>query len=145
MKNTTKSQSGFSLVEMAIVLVIIGLIVAAVAAGKDTMASAKNVRAYQKVVVPCVSATTMKKVGAEFTSDGFRCTVHGTSGDYFAKAKMFEDDGDIDGDVVEFHRIIKEKLDTVSDTNGNDMQVELKGSGSNRRIEITVTTPIQVM
>lgn len=48
-------EQGFSLVEMSIVLVIIGLIIAAVAAGKEAMQDAEALRAYQKVAVPCVS------------------------------------------------------------------------------------------
>ena len=49
---------GFSLVEMAIVMVIIGLIVAAVTVGKSTMKSAETLKAYQKIVVPCVAAVS---------------------------------------------------------------------------------------
>jgi len=56
MENARKSEQGFSLVEMAIVMVIIGLIVAAVTVGKSTMQSAETLKAYQKVVVPCVAA-----------------------------------------------------------------------------------------
>lgn len=56
MATTRKSEQGFSLVEMAIVMVIIGLIVAAVTVGKGTMKGAETLKAYQKVVVPCVSA-----------------------------------------------------------------------------------------
>ena len=56
MKTTRKSEQGFSLVEMAIVMVIIGLIVAAVTVGKSTMKSAETLKAYQKLVVPCVAA-----------------------------------------------------------------------------------------
>ena len=55
-KSAKKSEQGFSLVEMAIVMVIIGLIVAAVTVGKSTMQSAETLKAYQKVVVPCVAA-----------------------------------------------------------------------------------------
>ena len=55
MKSTQKLEQGFSLVEMAIVMVIIGLIVAAVTVGKSSMQSAETMKAYQKVVVPCVS------------------------------------------------------------------------------------------
>jgi len=58
MKRTKKSEQGFSLVEMAIVMVIIGLIVAAVTVGKSTMKSAETLKAYQKVVVPCVAAVS---------------------------------------------------------------------------------------
>ena len=58
MKTTRKSEQGFSLVEMAIVMVIIGLIVAAVTVGKSTMKSAETLKAYQKLVVPCVAAVS---------------------------------------------------------------------------------------
>lgn len=52
------SEKGFSLVEMAIVMVIIGLIVAAVTVGKSTMQSAETLKVYQKIVVPCVAAVS---------------------------------------------------------------------------------------
>ena len=58
MVTTRKSEQGFSLVEMAIVMVIIGLIVAAVTVGKSTMQSAETLKAYQKFVVPCVAASS---------------------------------------------------------------------------------------
>lgn len=58
MVKTRKSEQGFSLVEMAIVMVIIGLIVAAVTVGKSTMQSAETLKAYQKFVVPCVAASS---------------------------------------------------------------------------------------
>ena len=58
MTTTRKSEQGFSLVEMAIVMVIIGLIVAAVTVGKSTMQSAETLKVYQKIVVPCVSAVS---------------------------------------------------------------------------------------
>ena len=58
MVTTRKSEQGFSLVEMAIVMVIIGLIVAAVTVGKSTMQSAETLKVYQKIVVPCVAAVS---------------------------------------------------------------------------------------
>ena len=49
-------QRGFSLVEMAIVLVIIGLIVAAVTVGKDTMRTAENNKVYNKFIAAWTQA-----------------------------------------------------------------------------------------
>lgn len=54
--NHHHKQRGFSLVEMAIVMVIIGLIVAAVTVGKSTMQSANTMKAFKQVVEPCVAA-----------------------------------------------------------------------------------------
>ena len=45
------------MIEMAIVLVIIGLIVAAVTVGKDTMATAENNKVYNKFFSPWVQAS----------------------------------------------------------------------------------------
>ena len=80
------SQQGFSLVEMAVVLVVIGLIVAAVSAGRDTMKSASYMKAYQKMVVSCVAMAARKKLTAnlpdadkdsdgKITVDGYKCEV----------------------------------------------------------------------
>ena len=46
------------MLEIAIVMVVIGVIIASVAVGKSTMQSAETLKAYQKVVVPCVSAVS---------------------------------------------------------------------------------------
>jgi prepilin-type N-terminal cleavage/methylation domain-containing protein len=46
------NQQGFTLIEMAIVLVVIGLIIAAVGVGKDTMRNAEYTKVYNKFVEP---------------------------------------------------------------------------------------------
>ena len=56
-RDIPNKEKGFSLVEMAIVMVIIGLIVTAVTVEKSTMQSAETLKAYQKFVVPCVAAS----------------------------------------------------------------------------------------
>lgn len=53
-----RSQRGFSLIEMAIVMTIIGVLVAAVVSAKDIMNSASSLRAYKRFVVPCVAEAT---------------------------------------------------------------------------------------
>lgn len=66
---------GFTLMEMAVVLVIVGLIVTAVISGKGTMDAASSLRAYQKFVIPCVAAAsknilhTGESLGATFIPD----------------------------------------------------------------------------
>ncbi|MBF0371481.1 MAG: prepilin-type N-terminal cleavage/methylation domain-containing protein [Magnetococcales bacterium] len=45
-------ESGFSLVEMAIVFVIIGLIVSAIAVGRTTMRKGESIKAYQQFINP---------------------------------------------------------------------------------------------
>ena len=50
-----QSEDGFSLVEIAIVMVIIGVIMAAVAIGKDTKATADATQLFKKRVESCVA------------------------------------------------------------------------------------------
>ena len=52
------SQSGFTLMEMALVMIIIGLVVAGVVSSKGVMDGASSMKAYKKFVVPCVSEAT---------------------------------------------------------------------------------------
>ncbi|MBF0270793.1 MAG: type II secretion system protein [Magnetococcales bacterium] len=49
-----RKEEGFSLVEMAIVLVIIGLIVSAIAVGKTTMRKGEATKAYQQYLNPWI-------------------------------------------------------------------------------------------
>ncbi|MBF0627874.1 MAG: prepilin-type N-terminal cleavage/methylation domain-containing protein [Magnetococcales bacterium] len=51
-----RREEGFSLVEMAIVLVIIGLIVSAIAVGKSTMAKGEATKAFQQYINPYIQA-----------------------------------------------------------------------------------------
>ncbi|NGZ06427.1 MAG: prepilin-type N-terminal cleavage/methylation domain-containing protein [Magnetococcales bacterium] len=51
-----RREAGFSLVEMAIVLVIIGLIVSAIAVGKSTMAKGEATKAFQQFINPYIQA-----------------------------------------------------------------------------------------
>ena len=68
-------QRGFTLVEMAVVMIILGLIVAAVGSGRGIMSGASSMKAYKKFVVPCVAEATRQILytgaseGATFTSD----------------------------------------------------------------------------
>ena len=70
-----QSQRGFTLMEMAVVMVIIGLIVAAVVSGKSVMDGASSMKAYKTFVVPCVAEASKKilytgdSLGATFVAD----------------------------------------------------------------------------
>jgi prepilin-type N-terminal cleavage/methylation domain-containing protein len=56
MQRVRKIQKGFTLIEMAIVLVVIGLIVAAITVGKDTMRTAEYNKVYSKYISPWTQA-----------------------------------------------------------------------------------------
>lgn len=67
----SNKQAGFSLVELAIVMVIIGLIVSAIAVGSSTMNAAKT----QKFVKQCVTPAATALLGGQVAT----CTNAGTS------------------------------------------------------------------
>ena len=117
------ARQGFSLVEMAVVLVIIGLIVAAVSAGRDTMRSAAHMKAYQKAVVPCVAMAARKKLTANLPDkekdsdgkvsvDGYKCVVEAKEGDNkTAKAIITPAEA---ADLADFADFITQKLHNTS-------------------------------
>lgn len=131
-----RAQKGFSLVEMAVVLVIIGLIVAAVSAGRDTMKSAGHMKAYQKLVVPCVAMAARKKRTADLPAeekdsagkidvDGYKCVVEAKDGDtktaraIISPAQVTELDDFADTVTQKLHnkkngvRVIKTETDVI--------------------------------
>lgn len=57
-KTKHRSQRGFTLIEMAVVMIILGLIVAAVGSGRGIMEGASSLKAYKRFVVPCVAEAT---------------------------------------------------------------------------------------
>jgi len=75
-----KSQDGFSLVEIAIVMVIIGVIMGAISIGKDTKTSADATKLFKKRVESCIavaygagdSRIHEKYDGSEIDGDGDR-------------------------------------------------------------------------
>ena len=127
------SKAGFSLIELAVVLVVISLIVVAVWGGRFTLTGAKYIRAYQKVVVGCISAATRKRVGYEISSDGFTCqvsTVQGHSRQMAARITAMK------GDKEDFKRVIAKAIQNED----NGISVGEEGG----QITIIVTTPVSV-
>ena len=124
-------KTGFSLIEMAVVLVVISLIVLAVGSGRHTMTGAKYIRAYQKVVVACISAATRKKVDYEISSGGFTCRVSAVVGEPWQMAARITA---MEGDKEDFKRVIAKAIQ--NEDNGIMVGEE------NGQISIIVTTPV---
>lgn len=120
---------GFSLVEMAVVLVIISLIVVAIGSGRFTLSGAKYVRAYQKVVVGCISAATRKKLDYEISSNGFTCRVFAVTNQPWQMVARITA---MEGDKDDFKRVIVKAIQ--NEDNG------IMVGEQNGQIAITVTT-----
>ncbi|MBF0262349.1 MAG: prepilin-type N-terminal cleavage/methylation domain-containing protein [Magnetococcales bacterium] len=67
-KLLNRREAGFSLVEMAIVLVIIGLIVSAIAVGKTTMAKGEATKTFQQFINPYIQAVLSNYQGTGTTA-----------------------------------------------------------------------------
>jgi prepilin-type N-terminal cleavage/methylation domain-containing protein len=85
-KNKLSKQSGFTLVEMAIVLVIIGLILGAVSIGKDLQRDAEYAKVKQKFVDQWVTAynTHYQRAGVVVADDETRPQIMVNGFDYIA-------------------------------------------------------------
>ena len=129
-----RAAAGFSLIEMAIVLVVISLIVLAVGGGRHSLSSASYIQAYQKVVVACVSAATRKRVDYEISSGGFTCHVSPVTGQPWQMAARITA---MEGDKEAFKRVIAKAIQ--NEDNGIVVGEE------NGQISIIVTTPDLVM
>jgi prepilin-type N-terminal cleavage/methylation domain-containing protein len=72
-------EGGFTLVELAVVLVIIGLIVAGIASGKGTMQEAGLTKLYKTKVVPCTVEAIRRNTGnpPEVTMGGVSADLSG--------------------------------------------------------------------
>ncbi|MEO5365065.1 MAG: prepilin-type N-terminal cleavage/methylation domain-containing protein [Magnetococcus sp. WYHC-3] len=111
--SNSRSEGGFSLVEIAIVLVIIALIVTAVAVGRDTMQQADTLKAYQRYVVPVLSHTVnfLNRAGAAGTINS---TVWGN------ETKIYGDGGNATSFTYEDGR----KLDATMGAAGKENQIK---------------------
>ncbi|MBF0438667.1 MAG: prepilin-type N-terminal cleavage/methylation domain-containing protein [Magnetococcales bacterium] len=70
-----RPDAGFSLVEMAIVLVIIGLIVSAISVGKTTMRKGEATKAYQQYINPWIQTALNTYQGSGTASWGSNSDV----------------------------------------------------------------------
>lgn len=122
---------GFSLIEMAVVLVVISLMVAAVGGGLFTMTGAKYVKAYQKVVVACISAAARKKADFEISAEGFTCQVSNVADQPWQMVARITA---MEGNKDDFKRVIAKAIQ--NEDNGIVVGEE------NGQIAITVTTPV---
>ena len=77
---SSKSERGFSLIEMAVVLAIISLIVAGISSGRSTITKATNTKLYQRNVVSCVEGALAGAAATDIDLDaGWSCAASTTS------------------------------------------------------------------
>ncbi|MBF0213494.1 MAG: prepilin-type N-terminal cleavage/methylation domain-containing protein [Magnetococcales bacterium] len=122
-------EAGFSLVEMAIVLVIIGLIVSAIAVGRTTMLKAEAVKAYQQYLNPWIqsaihTSSTTDTVGWG-TGNGNIPTTFNYGGGVISQTSVtrnagvltisFTLTGAADNAQTELETVFRQSLNTVAD------------------------------
>ena len=130
-----RSDCGFSLIEIAIVMVVIGVIIASVAIGKNTMQSAETLKAYKKVVVTCVAAVSDAIRNGSVTptpeyprdislegGDPLKCSF-GTRGNVINRVK-------IENATKDLKDLIKKNLHDGIDVNVVDNEITLYVPGS---------------
>lgn len=91
-QNSVKQNYGFSLVEVAIVLVIIGVVMAAIAIGKDVKTNADVTRLFKNRVESCIMASF--QINSHEKYDGSEIDKHQDNGSllkYFCKIKKHPD------------------------------------------------------
>lgn len=130
LKSNKSAEAGFSLVEMAIVLVIIGLIVSAIAVGRTTMMKAEAVKAYQQYLNPWIqsaihhNATQATTLGWG-TGNGTLLETYNFGGGTISKEDVTKEagvltlsftlDGASDDAKTELERVFKQSLGNVAD------------------------------
>ena len=126
---TVRQEKGVSLVEMAVIMVIIGLIIVAVVVGKNTMHSAQIMKAYQQVVVPCVAsvADSIRNGASSHFSHIADITIHGSKlgCEFSSSFGLVIDQVTITAAPVDLQAIMKTQLDNGLDTTVTENVVRL--------------------
>ncbi|MBF0188434.1 MAG: prepilin-type N-terminal cleavage/methylation domain-containing protein [Magnetococcales bacterium] len=91
-------EKGFSLVELAIVLVIIGLIVSAISVGRNTMRKGESMKAFQQFINPWIQSALQKYQntgsGGFGSTGGLNVGPYNYGGGTIAKTSSeYDDDG----------------------------------------------------
>lgn len=131
MRRMYQKKQGFSLVESAIVILIVGIIFMAMTFGKKIMLNEEAKQAYKKVVLPCLSGLsqatgTLKVPEMQLSNTTLQCIFSSSTGGIIDKVTLLET-----SDTLK--NLIQENLhkDMNMQTEANKVSITYKSSTKN--------------